>query len=133
MEVPSDDRYAQVATQVFHNWPTTESRDAAILAAFASAGTQAVVRNLPKALASHARVLEIGLESGVKLKIWFDQGFGYWVVPKSTSRSSSTANTRFRFNEPASFQGAEISNAQVLIEGQAFPTQIFFEITSLSP
>lgn len=133
VEVPSDDRYAQVATQVFHNWPTTESRDAAILAAFASAGTQAVVRNLPKALASHARVLEIGLESGVKLKIWFDQGFGYWVVPKSTSRSSSTANTRFRFNEPASFQGAEISNAQVLIEGQAFPTQIFFEITSLSP
>jgi DEAD/DEAH box helicase domain-containing protein len=133
VEVPFDDRYAQAATQVFHNWPTTESRDAAILSAFAAAGTQAVVRNLPKALASHARVLEIGMESGAKLKIWFDQGFGYWVVPKNTSRSSSTANTRFRFNEPASFQGAEISNAQVMIEGQAFSTQIFFEITTLSP
>jgi hypothetical protein len=130
VEVPSDDRYAQVATQVFHNWPTTECRDAAIRAAFASAGPQAVVRNLPKALASHARVLEIGLESGAKLKIWFDQGFGYWVVPKNTSRSSSTTNTRFRFSEPAPFQGDEISKAQVLVEGQAFSTQIFFEIAS---
>jgi len=133
VEVPSDDRYTQAATQVFHNWPTTESRDDAILAAFASNGIQADVESLPKALASHARVLEIGMESGVKLKIWFDQGFGYWVVPKSTSRTSSTANTRFRFNELASFQGEEISKAQVLIEGQAFSTQIFFEITSLSP
>ena len=130
--VPFDDRYSQSATQVFHNWPTTESRDAAIISAFAAASTHAVVRNLPKALASHARVLEIGLESGVKLKIWFDQGFGYWMVPKSTSRTSSTANTRFRFNEPPSFQGDEISKAQVLIEGQAFSTQIFFEVNTPS-
>ena len=36
----------------------------------------AVVRALPKTLASQARTLEIGMADGRKLKLWFDQGFG---------------------------------------------------------
>jgi hypothetical protein len=35
--------------------------------------------------------------------------------------------TRFQFNEPVSFQGEDIGEGKVLVEGQTFATQIFFE------
>lgn len=127
VEIPSDDRFFQPATQVFHNWPTSTSRDAAVKAAFGSKGIDAVVRNLPKSSATHARMLEIGTVKGRKLKIWLDQGFGYWLVPRTTNRNAMAPQTRFRFNEPPSFQGDDIGQGRVLVEGQAFATQIFIE------
>jgi hypothetical protein len=74
-------------------------------------------------------MLEIGTVKGRKLKIWLDQGFGYWLVPRSTNRNAVAQQTRFRFNEPASFQGDDIAQGRVLVEGQPFATQIFIEKT----
>jgi DEAD/DEAH box helicase domain-containing protein len=127
VEVPQDDRGYQSSTQVFHNWPSTQVRDAAIKAAFNYRDMDSVVRNLPKPVASHARVLELGTTQGKKLKVWFDQGFGYWVVPRTAGKSGNGQHTRFQFNEPTSLQGKEIGEGRLLVEGQTFATQIFFE------
>ncbi len=127
VEVPVDNRGFQSPTQVSHNWPSSPVRDAAITAAFSYRGMDSVVRNMPKPMASHARMLELRTNQGKKLKVWFDQGFGYWVVPRSAGRSSMGQQTRFQFNEPVSFQGEDIGEGKVLVEGQTFATQIFFE------
>ena len=127
VEVPPDDRGYQSSTQVFHNWPSSQVRDAAIQAAFSYRGMDSVVRNLPKPIASHARMLEVGTTHGKKLKVWFDQGFGYWVVPRTAGKSGNGQHTWFQFNEPVSLQGKDIGEGRVLVEGQTFATQIFFE------
>lgn len=127
VEIPPDDQKYQATNQVFHNWPNSVLRDSAVKAAFGYRGMDAVVRNLPKPMASHARVLEIGTSKGRKLKVWLDQGFGYWVVPRSPGKNAIGQQTRFHFNEPASFQGEDIGEGRVLVEGQTFATHIFFE------
>ena len=88
-----------------------------------------MVRNLTKSLASHARTLEIGMSDGHKLKLWFDQGFGYWTSPRPGTRAAQTASTWFGFNEQFSWQGEELFKGRYAIEGQSFPTHIFFEKT----
>jgi hypothetical protein len=125
--IPEDSRTFPVPTQVFHNWQSTSSRDSAIRAAFNYRGIEAVVRNLPKPMASHARTLEIGLTDGKKLKVWLDQGFGFWNCPRPGSRAAQAASTWFGFSEEASWQGEEIGEGRYAIEGQAFPTHVFFE------
>lgn len=125
--VPEESRGYAPPSQVFHNWPTTTERDAAVKAAFDGRGMNAVVRNLTKALASHARTLEIGMSDGHKLKLWLDQGFGYWSSPRPGTRAAQTATTWFGFNEQPSWQGEEIAKGRYAIEGQSFATYIFFE------
>lgn len=114
-------------TQVFHNWQNTCVRDAAMKAAFDQRGMNVVVRNLPKSLASHARILEIKMSDGHSLKLWFDQGFGYWGTPRPGTRASQTATTWFGFGEQTSWQGEEIAEGRYAVEGQSFSTHIFFE------
>lgn len=125
--VPEDSRGYPSPSQVFHNWPTSTERDAAIKAAFDCRGMNAVVRPLTKALASHARTLEIGMSDGHKLKLWLDQGFGYWSSPRPGTRAAQSATTWFGFNEQPSWQGEEIAKGRYAIEGQSFATHIFFE------
>jgi hypothetical protein len=125
--VPEDSRGYASPSQVFHNWPTTTERDAAIKAAFDCRGMNAVVRSLTKALASHARTLEVGMSDGHKLKLWLDQGFGYWSGPRPGTRAAQAATTWFGFNEQPSWQGEEIAKGRYAIEGQSFATHIFFE------
>ena len=125
--VPADSRSIAPPSQVFHNWQSTTVRDKAIQAGFDQRGMNAVVRNLPKPLASHARSLEIGMSDGHKLKLWLDQGFGYWISPRPGTRTAQTASTWFGFNELPSWQGQEIAEGRYAIEGQSFPTHIFFE------
>ncbi len=127
--VPEDGRSFAAPSQVFHNWPSTTDRDRAIKEAFDHRGINAVVRNLSKSLASHARTLEIGMSDGHKLKLWFDQGFGYWTSPRPGTRAAQTASTWFGFNEQFSWQGEELFKGRYAIEGQSFPTHIFFEKT----
>lgn len=102
-------------------------REKAIKAGFEQRGMNAVVRCLPKQLASHARTLEIGMADGCKLKLWLDQGFGYWTSPRPGTRAAQAASTWFSFNELPSWQGAEIAEGRYAIEGQSFATHIFFE------
>lgn len=127
--VPEDGRSFAAPSQVFHNWQSTTDRDRAIKEAFAQRGINAVVRNLSKPLASHARTLELGMSDGHKLKLWFDQGFGYWTSPRPGTRAAQTASTWFGFNEQSSWQGEELFKGRYAIEGQSFPTHIFFEKT----
>lgn len=125
--VPEDSRNFTPPSQVFHNWQSTAVRDKAIQAGFERRGMNAVVRNLPKLMASHARLLEIGMSDGHKLKLWLDQGFGYWTSPRPGTRAAQTASTWFGFNELPSWQGDEIAEGRYAIEGQSFATHIFFE------
>lgn len=125
--VPEDSRNFAPPSQVFHNWQSTTERDAAIKTGFDRRGMNAVVRNLPKPLASHARTLEVGMADGRKLKLWLDQGFGYWTSPRPGTRAAQTASTWFSFNESPSRQGEAIAEGRYAIEGQSFSTHIFFE------
>jgi hypothetical protein len=127
IEVPEDSRNFAPPSQVFHNWQKTTMREKVIQAAFEQRGMNAVIRALPKNLASHARSLEIGMSDGRKLKLWLDQGFGYWTSPKPGTRAAQTSSTWFGFNELPSWQGAEIAEGRYAIEGQSFATHIFFE------
>jgi ATP-dependent helicase YprA (DUF1998 family) len=130
--VPEESRGYAPPSQVFHNWPSTTARDAAIKAGFDRRGMNAVVRNLPKPLASHARTLEIGTSDGHKLKLWFDQGFGYWGSPRPGTRAAQTATTWFGFNELPSWQGDEMAEGRYAIEGQSFATHVFYERSTRS-
>lgn len=127
--VPEDSRNFAPPSQVFHNWQTTTVRDKAIQSGFERRGMNAVVRNLPRQLASHARSLEIGMSDGHKLKLWLDQGFGYWTSPRPGTRAAQTASTWFGFNELPSWQGDEIAEGRYAIEGQSFATHVFYEKT----
>lgn len=125
--VPEDSRAFPVPSQVFHNWQETSTRDAAIKSAFAHRGMNCVVRNLPKSAASHARLLEIGLADGHRLRVWLDQGFGFWSSPRPGSRNAQLSSSWFSFSEAPSWQGEEISEGRYVVEGQSFPTHVFFE------
>ncbi|MBK9199174.1 DEAD/DEAH box helicase [Candidatus Skiveiella danica] len=125
--LPTEGRTFPLPSQVFHNWLDTNLRDAAIKAAFSYRGMNAAVRNLPKPAAAHARTLEIGLADGHKLKVWLDQGFGYWSSPRPGTRAAQTATTWFNFKEDPSSQGEEISEGRYAVEGQSFATHVFFE------
>ncbi len=127
--IPEDGRPFPLPSQVFHNWPSTLARDEAIKAAFAYRGIDAVVRNLPKHAASHARTLDIGLADGRKLRIWLDQGFGFWSAPRAGSRAALASSTWFGFNEQPSWQGEELCEGRYAIEGQSYPTHVFYEKT----
>jgi len=129
--VPEDGRSFTAPSQIFHNWQSTNDRDRAIKEAFSQRGINAVVRNLPKPLAFHARSLEIGTSDGYKFKLWFDQGFGYWSSPRPGTRAAQTASTWFGFNEPPSWQGEELFKGRYVIEGQSFSTHVFFEKTKI--
>jgi hypothetical protein len=117
----------QSPTLAFHNWPDTESRDKAIVAAFNYCGMTASVKNVPKHQATHARKLEITLSNERKLRVWLDQGFGYWQIPRSDHRSSSRYQASFPFNEPSSFQGESLGTPQFSIDGQPYSTHMFVE------
>lgn len=127
IDLTDDSRCNAPPSQVFHNWQSSLVREKAIKAGFEQRGMNAVVRCLPKHLASHARTLEIGMADGCKLKLWLDQGFGYWTSPRPGTRAAQAASTWFSFNELPSWQGEEIAEGRYAIEGQSFATHIFFE------
>lgn len=127
IEVPVESRNVAPPSLVFHNWQCTIERDKAIQVGFERRGMNASVRNVAKPLASHARSLEIGLSDGSKLKLWLDQGFGYWNSPRPGTRAAQSSSNWFGFNELPSWQGEEIAEGRYVIEGQSFPTHVFFE------
>ncbi len=111
---------------VQHNWRDTDTRDAALRAGFDCCEMTAIVRVLDKHVAPHARALEIGAEGGNNLRIWFDQGFGYWN-PKRVDRRGTHYLARFPFGESIPRQGTALGQGQCPVEGQSFPTHVFFE------
>jgi hypothetical protein len=72
-------------------------------------------------------MLEIGTVKGHKLKIWFDQGFGYWLVPNPHAKPAIAHLAQFSFSESSTLQGESLGEGKCHVEGQAFSTQVFFE------
>lgn len=124
--VPEDTRGYGQPTMVQHNWRDTDTRDAALRAGFDCCEMTAIVRVLDKQVTPHARVLEIGAEGGNKLRIWFDQGFGYWS-PKRVDGRGAHYLARFPFSESIPRQGRALGQGQCSVEGQSFSTHVFFE------
>lgn len=127
VSVPDNSKPWKSPFMAFHNWPTTETRDSALIEAFDYCGMNAVVRNVPKQQALHARILEIHTEGGHKFKLWLDQGFSYWQIPKPGVSNISHTRANFPFNAPAKIQGEELSVPKYSVDGQTFPTHIFIE------
>ena len=125
--VPDENNSFQKPNLVFHNWRETAVRDQAIAAGFDYCGMTAVIRNVSKSIAAHARMLEIGTVKGNKLKIWFDQGFGYWVVPNPHAKPAIAYLAQFSFSENPARQGEALGEGKCHVEGQSFSTQVFFE------
>lgn len=127
VSVPENSQQWKSPSMAFHNWPSTENRDCALVEAFDFCGMNAVVRNIPKQQASHARMLEIHTEGGHKFKLWMDQGFSYWQIPKPGVTSISRTRANFPFDAPAKIQGEELSVPKYSVDGQTFSTHIFVE------
>lgn len=71
---------------------------------------------------SHRRVLTLELESGLQLKMAFDQGMGYWQCT-----APSYELKRFDFNQPVMEQVKQmlkIWNGVALVNGGDWPTDI---------
>lgn len=124
--VPDSQNSYATPTLVQHNWRDTEARNNALRAGFDYCGMTAVVRVLDKHMVPHARVLEFGAEGGQKLRIWLDQGFGYWN-PKRGDGHGAHYLARFPFNASVQIQGAALGDGKCPVEGQSFPTHVFFE------
>lgn len=127
VQVPEDSQQWKSPSMIFHNWPNTESRDKAIIEAFDYCGMTAVVRNMNKQQASHARTLEIRSESGKKFLLWLDQGFSYWQIPRPGTTNLSRTRANFPFDAPTKIQGEELGSPKYSVEGQPFFTHIFVE------
>ena len=127
--VPDETTTFQRPNLVYHNWRETTVRDKAMVAGFDYCGMTAVVRNVPKSIAAHARMLEVTTVEGHKLKIWLDQGFGYWVVPNLHGKQALAHLAQFGFAESPQLQGEALGSAKCHVEGQSFATQVFVEKT----
>jgi hypothetical protein len=126
--VPDSQNSYAAPTLVNHNWHHTDARNNALRAGFDYCGMTAVVRVLDKKMVPHARMLEFGAEGGKKLRIWLDQGFGYWN-PKRGDGQGAHYLARFPFKASVEIQGAALGEGKCPVEGQLFATHVFFEKT----
>jgi ATP-dependent helicase YprA (DUF1998 family)/DNA-directed RNA polymerase subunit RPC12/RpoP len=105
--------------RIWNDWPDAGKRNEVIIAACEYTGWRVELMPLDKRQVQHSRLLELHLQSGKSVKMWFDQGFGYWKV------SNSTRDRYFPFNASSQEQVKKIADLKANIEGQNFATQIF--------
>lgn len=113
-----------LASSLFHNWPVGQDRSDAIAAAVEYCGLRCEIDCVDKRDARHARCLEIEFIDGSDLTVWFDQGFGYWTVPRDPSLRRS-GMLDFPFSASASAQGEAIASSKASVVGQRFTTHVF--------
>ena len=121
------DRIKRSAT-FFTNWPTFPERNSAVLEAFNYCGMTCRLNNQSKRDATHARLLDIETSDGHIVRIWLDQGFSYWQVPKRTGNFAIDRENSFPFHVPVTEQARILSEPRIRVEGQAFPTYVFVEL-----
>ena len=101
-----------------------DSRDTAIRAACINAKWNVKLTSLDKRQVQHSRSLEFNLQSGKTVKIWLDQGFGYWKI--------FNGNRFFPFTATPDEQAKKITdiimNKTTMVDGRDFETCIFIEI-----
>lgn len=114
-------------SQFFENWLSDLHRREALESAFDYCGIDLDLIESDKRDAIHARVMEIKLRSGKKVRVWLDQGFSYWKMATPSAFRHSGGGRSFPFHAGPEVQGKAISDALFFIEGQAFQTYIFIE------
>lgn len=110
-------------SRIWHNWPSPIERDRAIEAAFDYSGILAKVVNVSKHDAIHARRLDLVFVSGRTIHVWFDQGYSYWQVPRTSA--TRVSRTWFPFARDVAAQAEALAQADVRVEGQLYPTYVF--------
>jgi DEAD/DEAH box helicase domain-containing protein len=115
------------STTFFSNWPSSLERDRAICEGLDYCGMNCALQNLSKKDARHARLLEIETEDHRVTRIWLDQGFSYWQLPRAIGRFATDHASSFPFHAPFNEQGKMLAETKVKIEGQLFPTYLFVE------
>ncbi|MGH6879169.1 MAG: Zn-binding domain-containing protein [Rhizomicrobium sp.] len=74
---PLDNRKSQTPSLLFHDWQRASDREAVIARL---SGAFAFDPEIALSGAQHARELEIGYRSGQVVRLYLDQGFGYWQI-----------------------------------------------------
>lgn len=105
-------------TKVWQDWTNDQQRDATLAAACEYAGWELELASVDKRAAPHSRRLDFCLQGGGVVKLWFDQGFGYWHVPRE-------GGGHFRFSAPPEQQGERIACMAGRVQGQGYETYVF--------
>ena len=120
-----DTRLSSIApNKIWQNWVGDRERESAVLAAFDYAGLELDIDTVPKGDATHARRLDIGYSDGKFLKIWFDQGFSYWQVPRERT-GYGAGRTFYPFSGSVDRQAESIGSPGFFVEGQNYATYVF--------
>lgn len=118
-------RFQSVApNKIWQNWIGDKERERAVVAAFDYAGLQLDLDTVAKHDAAHARRFDIGYADGKFLKIWFDQGFSYWQVPRERT-GYGAGRTFYPFSGNYDRQAESIGSPGFSVEGQSYPTYVF--------
>jgi DEAD/DEAH box helicase domain-containing protein len=115
------DKFPRHKDQWSSDWPSSELRDAAVGSAFDYCGMPAVIRSLPKFELIHGRRLLVSFTDGSQLCVVPDQGFSYWRLARSQSRSPLAS---FSMDQSPDLQGQQLAEIKVGIEGNDLPTLV---------
>lgn len=105
--------------RIWHDWENDEDRNNAITAACKYSGWDIELETVDKRIAAHSRQFDIHLSDGSVIKVWFDQGFGYW----HSVREGRIGH--FDFNAVPTRQGESIACMAGRIQGQDYETFMF--------
>jgi hypothetical protein len=72
--------------------------------------------------------MSIQMSDGTGLSIWFDQGFGYWTVPRGDGRWERAGVLNFPFLGGIQQQAEAIASPKVVVAGQRFATHLFMSM-----
>lgn len=114
--------------RVSHNWASTQLRNDVLVAAFEYSGIGCDLVCIDRRDTEHARCMGIQMSDGTGLSIWFDQGFGYWTVPRGDGRWERAGVLNFPFLGSIHQQAEAIASPNVVVAGQRFATHLFMSM-----
>lgn len=110
---------------IWADWPHTDIRDQALLAALRYLGIDASIHLADGATTGHGRLLEVEWASGRKMALRLDQGVSYWRAAPSNSRQACN----FNLNPcEVELRGKQLAELAIRIEGARLPTQLFLKV-----
>jgi len=110
---------------IWADWPHTDIRDQALLAAFRYLGIDTSIHLADGTTTGHGRLLEVEWASGRKLSLRLDQGVYYWRAAPSNSRQACHSNLNAGEIE---LRGKQLAELAIRIEGARLPTQLFLKV-----
>ncbi len=116
------DRFAGNTETILDNWQNESARSIEIEECIKLSGANITFVTEPKYHLPHARSLNLTFDDNSVVKIWLDQGFGYWFVNKNLHE-----NSFLQYTSPAAVAKAILEGSWIIKTGN-FPTVIFFSI-----